>query len=135
MKELVIKKPLRAFSFIYPSLMVAVYFFLTDTSILWFLILVLTLLIVACFLRFESTQLICRLDKKALFFPSVGRQIDLDKIDFIGVSGCKLMRSYVVQVHTKDAYNEIVKLRMPNRMALHKTLEFMESAGIVRVKI
>ncbi len=135
MKELVIKKPLRAIALIYPSLMVAVYFFLTDMSILWLSILVLTLLLAICFMQFNSTHLICRLDKNILYFPSIGRQVDLDKIDFIGVSESKLMKWHVVQVHTKDTYSEIIRFRVPNRMALRKTIDFMESVGVVHVKI
>ncbi|ENM5903773.1 hypothetical protein DX885_003922 [Vibrio mimicus] len=135
MKELVIKKPLRAFALIYPSLMVSVYFFLTDMSILWLSILVLTLLLAICFMQLKSTHLICRLDKNILYFPSIGRQVDLDKIDFIGVSESKLMKWHVVQVHTKDTYSEIIRFRVPNRMALRKTIDFMESVGGVHVKI
>ena len=135
MKELVIKKPFRAFVLIYPSLMVAVYFFLTDMSVLWLSILVLTLLFAIFFMQFKSTHLICCLDKNILYFHSIGRQVDLDKIDFIGVSESKLMKWHVVQVHTKDTYNEIIRFRVPNRVALRKTIDFMESVGVVHVKI
>ncbi|KIE19293.1 hypothetical protein SE23_17720 [Vibrio sinaloensis] len=135
MKELVIKKPLRTFALNYPSLMVAVYFFLTDMSVLWLSILVLTLLFAICFMQFKSTHLICCLEKNTLYFPSIGRQVDLDNIDFIGASESKLMKWHVVQVHTKDTYNEIIKFRVPNKVALCKTIDFMESVGIVHVKI